>query len=599
MLELLEKLHPGGARTMARHHLGWLLLDGLLSALPFACLLLLLERLLAAHTAGGLDVAALLGLCGLIWLLLLARSWVARHVTLITHGWGSTLAESLRLRLAERLLAWPVGRMQARDGGELSSVLLQDVDHAEQAFSHLYGLLASSLILALFLLLAMATQDLWLTLAMAGGLGLAIPAWALLRRQGLAQADRWLAAKREADSATLEYLSGLRTLKSHGMAGAQFGRVDQALRNQSRQSLAMEWRGGLAPLSFVSLVELGLPALMLVGLWRWQAGTLGLPLLLTFLLVAMRFHRALFNLALTTAMLEVMLRSANRVADLLTETVQASGAQPAEWQAPVGVSLRSVGFSYAEEGGAEQDRRAVLQDIDGEMPAGSLTALVGPSGSGKSTLARLLARFWDVDAGQILIDGVDIRSYQLERLHQQVAMVFQHSQLLAGTVAANLRLARPQASQAELEAACRQAACHDFIMALPQGYETELSEQGAELSGGQKQRLCIARALLKRAALVIVDEGTASLDPENEAKIQQALQALARQSTVLMIAHRLHTVVAADQIWVLEDGQIVQRGRHAELAAQPGLYQDLWRAQDGSRDWSPSSAVPPTAGCVA
>ncbi|MBB4846150.1 ATP-binding cassette subfamily B protein [Paucibacter oligotrophus] len=580
MFELLDKLCPGAWRQMARQHLPWLLLDGLLSALPFGVFLLLVERLLA----GPSQLAQWLPLCALIWGLLLARTWVARQVCLLTHGWGVHLAEGLRLRLAERLLAWPVGRMLQRDGGELSAVLLQDVDHAEQAFSHLYGPLVSSLLMCGFLLLAMATQDLALTAAMAAGLALGLPAWALLRRQGLAQADRWLDANAQAQAATLEYLEGLRTLKAHGMAGARFARVDQALRRQSRESLALEWRAALGPLSFISLLELGLPLLMLVGLWRWQGGAVGLPLLLTFLLVCMRLHRSLSLMVLGLAQSEVMLRSARRIAALLDEPVQADGSQQPAWAGPLQISLRDLSFGY---GGAEQ----VLSQLSGELPAGSLTALVGPSGSGKSTLARLLARFWDAPPGTVLLDGVDIRSYELAALQQRIAIVFQHPQLLTGTVAANLRLASPEATQAELEEACRQAACHDFILALPQGYETELSEQGAELSGGQKQRLCIARALLKRAPLVLVDEATASLDPENEALIQQALQALARHSTVLMIAHRLHTVVAADQIWVLERGRIVQRGRHAQLLGQPGLYQTLWQAQQQGRDWAPGVAA--------
>lgn len=219
------------------------------------------------------------------------------------------------------------------------------------------------------------------------------------------------------------------------------------------------------------------------------------------------------------------------------------------------------------------------------IPDRTTTAIVGPSGSGKTTLCNLIARFWDVDGGSIRIGGTDVREYTLESLMDQVSMVFQKVYLFADTIENNIRFGKPDATRAEVIAAARKACCHEFIEALPDGYDTVIGEGGATLSGGEKQRISIARAMLKNAPIVILDEATASVDPENEHLIQQALSALTKGKTILTIAHRLATIQSADQILVVEDGRIVQRGTHDELMAQGGLYRRFIEIREQAEGW--------------
>jgi ATP-binding cassette subfamily B protein len=227
-----------------------------------------------------------------------------------------------------------------------------------------------------------------------------------------------------------------------------------------------------------------------------------------------------------------------------------------------------------------------LEDVSFAVARGSVTALVGPSGAGKTTVARLVPRFWDVTAGRIEIGGIDIRELGAERLMQQVAFVFQESFLFADTIAANIRIGRPEASDAEVIAAARAAQAHDFIRALPQGYDTPAGERGVFLSGGQRQRIAIARALLQDRPVLVLDEATAFADPENEAELIAALSELMRGRTVIMVAHRLATIRDADQIVVFDRGRIADCGRHDDLVAQGGLYARLWRNYETAQAWS-------------
>ena len=241
------------------------------------------------------------------------------------------------------------------------------------------------------------------------------------------------------------------------------------------------------------------------------------------------------------------------------------------------ITLSHVDFSY--------DSKPILHDVSLTIPEKTTVAIVGPSGSGKTTLCNLMARFWDVQGGSVRLGGRDVREYTLESLMKQVSMVFQRVYLFADTVENNIKFGRPDATHEQVVAAAKAACCHDFISALPNGYDTVIGEGGSTLSGGEKQRISIARAILKDAPIVILDEATASVDPENEHLIQQALSALTKGKTILTIAHRLATIQHADQILVVEDGRIAQRGTHAELMAQGGLYRRFIEIREQAEGW--------------
>ena len=241
------------------------------------------------------------------------------------------------------------------------------------------------------------------------------------------------------------------------------------------------------------------------------------------------------------------------------------------------ISFDHVNFSY--------DKRPILKNVNVTIPDRTTTAIIGPSGSGKTTLCSLIARFWDVDSGSICIGGTDIQEYTLESLMDQISMVFQNVYLFADTIENNIKFGKPDASHDQVVAAAKKACCHDFISDLPDGYDTVIGEGGATLSGGEKQRISIARAMLKNAPIIIFDEATANVDPENEDKLQKAMEELMRDKTILMIAHRLKTVQKADRILVLDEGRIVQNGTHAELKDTPGIYRDFLGVRKEAAGW--------------
>lgn len=267
------------------------------------------------------------------------------------------------------------------------------------------------------------------------------------------------------------------------------------------------------------------------------------------------------------------MRTANAIDETPVMDIEGKEITPKD----ASIDFENVTFAY-------QDRK-ILDDVSLHIPAGTTTAVVGPSGGGKTTLCNLIARFWDVQSGKILLGGYDVKEYKLDNLMKNISMVFQNVYLFNDTIENNIRFGKPDATHEQVVAAAKAACCHDFIKALPDGYDTVLGEGGGTLSGGEKQRISIARAMLKDAPIVILDEATASGDPENEEELQKAIDALTHNKTIIMIAHRLKTVRSADQILVLNGGKITQRGTHETLAKQPGLYADFLKAREEAAGW--------------
>lgn len=383
-------------------------------------------------------------------------------------------------------------------------------------------------------------------------------------------------AGRDLTAATLEYARGLPVVKSFGQGGASMEAMRRACRDSRDVCLRIEW--GFIPANCLHLLALKLASVALAGAacWLGLTGALELPMMLLLCFFSFGIFAGLEPISDSAHVLSVINNAMNQL-DALQEGryIDQDGQNiPLE---RYDIAFDRVSFSYGE--------REVLHDVSFQIPQNTTTAIVGPSGSGKTTICNLLARFYDVSCGSISVGGHDVRELTCDSLLKNISMVFQNVYLFHDTIRNNIRFGRPGATEEEIIAAARAARCYDFIMALPDGFDTVVGEGGGTLSGGEKQRISIARAMLKNAPIIILDEATASVDPENEHEIQAAISALVHGKTIITIAHRLATIEQADQILVVEDGRIVQRGTHEELMQQPGLYADFIGMRQEAIGW--------------
>lgn len=480
-----------------------------------------------------------------------------------------------RAALAEHLRRLPLGYLTRRDPGDLANMIMGDFTQIEHSLSHNLPQLIGALILPVVALVGLAFLD-W---RMAAAMFVALPVAALIvvASSGVQRSlgSRHIRAKINATSRLQEYLNGIRVIKAYNLSGSRFVRLDTAFRELMKESIRLEGLLGPVVLLAIASVRAGLTVLVLAGVYLLLGGTLDILTFVIFLVIGSRVFDPLTTALINFPELRYHALAGERILALRREPVMQGERRPPEAH---GIEFASVTFGYGSD--------AVLRDVSLKMPAGSLTALVGPSGSGKSTALKLVARFYDPQSGRVLFGGEDVREMDPEALLTKISMVFQDVYLFRDTIGNNIRFGREGATQAEVEDAARKACCHEFIMKLPFGYDTPVGEGGATLSGGEKQRISIARAILKDAPVVLLDEATAFLDPENEVDVQKAISALIRGRTVVMIAHRLKTVRRADNIIVLNDGRVVEQGSHDELLARGGLYARLWTLQQEAQGWS-------------
>ncbi len=374
-----------------------------------------------------------------------------------------------------------------------------------------------------------------------------------------------------------EYLLGMKTLKAFNQTGSGFTKLESAYRQLMRVCIRAEVIGG-SLLSFAnSLVQLGLPLMCFVGAYLILGGSLGLAEYLGLIIIGTKVLAPVITWIQYMVLIRTHYVSAKRI-DKVMQEQSMPGAQDAE--ATCALRFEHVSFSYS------QEAQTVLHDVSFAVPANRLTAIVGPSGGGKTTILRLIARFWDVDAGRIVCGDTALSSLDSESWFKNISMVLQDVYLFHETIRENILFGRGDATEEEMIEAAKRAQCHDFIMELPEQYHTLVGEGGSTLSGGEKQRISIARALLKDAPILLLDEPTSSLDARNEVKVQQALNELVKGRTVVMIAHRLKTVQSAHQILVLQDGAITEQGTHEMLLRKEGLYHRLWSMQNASTEWN-------------
>ncbi|HIV28519.1 MAG TPA: ABC transporter ATP-binding protein [Candidatus Ornithocaccomicrobium faecavium] len=480
-----------------------------------------------------------------------------------------------RLRLAERLRKLPLGYFGKRDLADLTETLMGDVNRMEHVWSHvlgyLYGAYISTAIIAVCLLL----YDWRLAIACLWGVPVAFGLLFGSRKFASRAAERTKAAGIRVSDGIQEALENVREIRATNQEERYLAGLNQKIDEHEKIMIRGELGTGVFVNAASVIMRLGVATTILVGAQSILAGRIDFMLLFLFLLVITRAY-APFDQSL--ALIAEMFVS-QVSADRMNEIYETPIAEGSETFAPKGhdIVFDHVSFAY--------DQKDVLRDVSFTAKEGEVTALVGPSGSGKSTCARLAARLWDVTKGSIRVGGVDIATVDPEVLLRDYSMVFQDVVLFDDTVMENIRLGRRGASDEEVRAAAQAANCEEFVRRLPKGYDTPIGENGARLSGGERQRISIARALLKDAPIVLLDEATASLDVENETKVQEALSRLLAGKTVLVIAHRMRTVEAADKIVVLADGKVAEQGSPSELMAKRGLFYRMVELQRQSAGW--------------
>lgn len=501
-----------------------------------------------------------------------------------SHFAAFRLETLLRTRLSEHLARVSMGYIEAMGSGALAKVMQDDVKALHVFVADSTPLYARAFFAPVITFIALWFLDWRLALAACSVLAVGFGILGLVMRKSAGLVDEYNVARERVSAAVVEFVQAMPVVRTFDTGNATFGRYQRAL--ERYLDMVTRWYRSVAFSSRFSLAVLSpmptLTVLLCLGSWLFLHNTLAFSGWLAVLLIGTGMAESMTPLMSLKHMINKAELSIARIHDVLSEPEMPLPLEGKALQPPLDASVRfeRVSFRYGE------NSEDVLREVSFTVSQGSVCALVGPSGAGKTTVARLIPRFRDVTSGRVLIGGVDVRDMLPQTLMCQVAFVFQDTFLFANSIADNISLGVPKASMDDVMAAAKVAQAHEFIMALPQGYDTLAGERGVFLSGGQRQRITIARAILQNRPILVLDEATAFADPENEAALVAALSELMRGKTVLMVAHRLSTIRDADQILVFDHGQLVEAGRHDALLDTSGLYARLWRSYGQAQSWA-------------
>ena len=555
-------------------------LSSLSNLIPFIWLVRIVKSLILSSQNGKTDIASLWKYFALMVLFFLLTLFFENLATKDTYEFGYQKTAEGRIRLANHLRSLPLGFISGKSSTEILDTLMHDFSIVEIATTHQAPQFFSSVFVALLCVIFFFTVDIKMGVAAFIGFPLSILFLSLMQYFQKKMLLKTEVAKRNEQDALEEYLTTVKTVKAYNFTPDMIEKIHKAIERAEKSNIKNE--KGIGSLITIAgmVLRVGLPLMSLVGLNLLLKGSLSPEKFLLFLFVGTRIFDPLDLALVNYAALQIASVSGERIRKLLAEK-----PMPGKEVLNAGntVELSDVSFSYEE--------RKVIQNLSLQIKEKEFLALVGSSGSGKTTLLKLLARFYDVQEGRIQIGNSDIAKASPDEVLRKFSIVFQDALLFRDTIFNNIQFGNPSAKREDVIEASKMAGAYDFIMRKENGFETIVGEGGSTLSGGEKQRISIARAILKNAPIILLDEATASLDPENEEAVQKAISNLIQNKTVIVVAHRLNNVVAADKIVVLKEGRIVEQGKHEELLVQGGMYKELWDYQEKAKNWQITKTV--------
>ncbi len=512
--------------------------------------------------------------------LLAAGFWILRYLfhgisTTLSHAATFAVISEVRLKLTKKLTRLPMGYLLDTPSGRLKNILVERVDSIEPTLAHVVPEMGGNLLISIATMIYLFALDWRMALAALIPLPLGIFCYMGMMGSYEARFKNYVTKNKRLNDVAVEYISGIEVIKAFNQSASSYEKFTTAAREAAAG--AIDWMRSTLPFfsTALSVFPAVLVSVLPIGTMLYMRGSLPIETFIVSIILSLGIMGPLITTMSYTDDVGKVHTIVSEITDVLTQPDLVRPTTPAELSG-YDILLSHVSFAYRE--------KAVLHEVDLSIPACSVTALVGPSGGGKSTIAKLIASLWDASSGKITIGGTDIRQIPLSQLNSMVAYVAQDNYLFDETIRENIRMGRPSASDAEVEKAARQSGCHDFIMQLENGYETRAGGAGGHLSGGERQRITIARAMLKDAPIVILDEATAYTDPENEAVIQAAVSKLVEAKTLIVIAHRLSTLTDSDDIIVIDQGRVAAQGTHGELLKASPLYKSMWESHTSVRD---------------
>ena len=562
----------GSKEGLLKKSLLFAFLSGLFAALQFAALFIVVEALVSDNRDRRFIWISL----GIMAVSLVGRIITTYFSTMEQTETGYCMVAEKRIHIGDRLRYIPMGYFNKNSIGNITAIVTTTLGDVENSAARVLVSVLGGFFNSVALVIVLLVFDWRIGLIAAIGVLLYLVAAELALRKSACLSGVRQHTQESLVESVLEYIQGMGIVKAFGMEKDSTQSIDSAIKASCRDNLKLTKASVPYDALKQVVVRVFSVLLPLASIYFWLNGSLSLAYGVILVVASFMVFNDLENAGNMASLLQMLAASmdtANSIDDTPVMDEKGADVVPASSE----IIFDNVDFSYAD--------RKILDHVSFTIPAGTTTAIVGPSGSGKTTMCNLIARFWDVDAGRITVGGKDVRDFKLDSLMKNISMVFQNVYLFADSIENNIKFGCPDATHEQVIEAAKKACCHEFISALPDGYDTLIGEGGGTLSGGEKQRISIARAILKNAPIIILDEATSSVDPENEEELQRAIAELTHDKTIIMIAHRLKTVRGADQILVLDDSHIVQSGTHAELIQQKGLYADFVSARQEAIGW--------------